>query len=375
MEALAGLYASDGGESDGDWDAREEDGGSGGGSTHRVAVHGSPVMVPGRKRTRPDDDGGAGEEECGRRHGGEDRAARRTSLLIESLWLLQRDPARWPSASLAAERKRVLAWFSGLCESEFAQELAADAGVMGGAAAGLHVFGSEVCSMWVPASDIDCNMWTRERIPQFFVRLKRAIMAADAAAHFELIAGARVPVAKIRVRALQFDVTHECGADNSIAVHQRQIREWAQRWSQDAAVTIAIRVIKLWAAAKKLNNPSRATLNSLGFLVMLLALPAANISGTLAHPHPSGSTAASAHECAALEAIWNTGQGTRRTEAAVESSRDDTYRAVQVLLCIIFAITLFASCKPASGRIESIFNSNKPYILKGSIKPRHGPKP
>jgi hypothetical protein len=33
-----------------------------------------------------------------------------------------------------------------------------------------------------------------------------------------------------------------------------------------------MRVIKLWAAAKKINNPSRGTLNSLGYLVMLLAL-------------------------------------------------------------------------------------------------------
>ena len=46
--------------------------------------------------------------------------------------------------------------------------------------------------------------------------------------------------------------------------------------SRDPSIPIAIRVIKLWAASKKLNNPARATLNSLGFLVMLLALPIAN---------------------------------------------------------------------------------------------------
>ena len=167
-----------------------------------------------------------------------------------------------------------------------------------------------------------------------------------------------MPVAKIRVRALQFDVTHEYGADNSIAVHQRQVREWAQRWSRDEAVTSAIRVIKLWAAAKKLNNPSRATLNSLGCLVMLLALPAADMSGALSHPHPSGSTADSAHECAALEAISSDGQGARRTEArteaVVESSFDDTCRAVQVPLSLIHATARSASCCLAVGSAHRV---------------------
>jgi hypothetical protein len=43
-------------------------------------------------------------------------------------------------------------------------------------------------------------------------------------------------------------------------------------------------VIKLWAAAKKINNPSRATLNSLGYLVMLLALPSCNENTRLSSP-------------------------------------------------------------------------------------------
>jgi DNA polymerase sigma len=224
----------------------------------------------------------------------------------------------------------VLSWFVGVCYDEFAKELAADEEGAGNPKAdpkaGLHFFGSEVCNMWVRDSDIDCNMWTRARIPAFFARLKKAIMAADETAKFEMIAGARVPVAKIRARALQFDVTHEHGEENAVAQHQRQVKQWAQKWSsEDPAISIAIRVIKLWAASKKLNNPSRATLNSLGFLVMLLALPEA-------HRGPGEQAAQSAGVSPGAKANGDDKDGRTHEHASalLEGTEEATHRAVQV---------------------------------------------
>ena len=193
--------------------------------------------------------------------------------LRESLQLLQSD-RRWPCASKAAERKQALQWFVGVCSHEFAADLAAHPEVARGEHAGLHVFGSEECDMWVPDSDIDCNMWTLERIPRFFVRLKQAVMAADGAAHVDIAAGARVPVARVRARGQRFDVTHEHGEHNPVVFHHKQVQQWVRQSCRiEPAIAVAMRVIKLWAAANKLNNPTRGTLNSLGFLVLLLALP------------------------------------------------------------------------------------------------------
>ena len=88
-----------------------------------------------------------------------------------------------------------------------------------------------MCNMWVRQSDIDCNMWTAERIPNFFARLKRAVLVSDGSASVEVISGARVPVAKILAHGQRFDVTHEFGEANEIALHHRQVQTWARRWA------------------------------------------------------------------------------------------------------------------------------------------------
>ena len=277
MEALAGLYAS----SDDDADGSE------GGAT-------SPPF----KRARTEE---AGRGRKGRRRpiSVEGRAAWQHELQTHSLERLQRECAQWPSAASAAERKRRWEWLVGVCSTEFAPELAANRAAGGSSGeSGLYMFGSEACDLWVQTSDIDCNMWTHARIPKFFARLKKALTAADPSARVEVIASARVPVAKVCVGGQLFDVTHEYGADNPIAMHHRQVLQWIQqKCRDDSAISIAMRVIKLWAAAKRINNPLRATLNSLGFLVMLLALPLSNPAPPVLlahHPTPPAHTPAPA---------------------------------------------------------------------------------
>ena len=126
MEAFAGLASY--GSSDDDSDARS-------------AAH--ETSPPPSKRTRRAEQG-----ETTRPQGREDREAWRRALLIESLWKLQQDCGRWPSPGLAAQRKEAWAWFESVCAQEFAPELGAHAHV-GNARTGLHMFGSEVCNMWV----------------------------------------------------------------------------------------------------------------------------------------------------------------------------------------------------------------------------------
>ena len=299
MDALAGLYAS----SDEAADGCEGE-----------------VEAPPCKRARTGAVGGGCERRRRRPRSVEGRAAWQHSLLTDGLEQLQRECPQWPSAAAAEERKRSWEWLVGVCSSEFAPELAEHraAGGGGGGDAGLYMFGSEACDLWVRASDIDCNMWTHARIPKFFARLKKAVSAADPSARVEVIASARVPVAKVCVGGQHFDVTHEYGAENPIALHHRQVLQWVQQkcrddsairssplslWRALAApaprlasltqpprlrhlpiapsrrISVAMRVIKLWAAAKRINNPLRATLNSLGFLVMLLALPPTTLEG------------------------------------------------------------------------------------------------
>ena len=311
MEALAGIYAS----SDSDAETGHAASPRPCKRTRRVEEVDVPRQL--RLSRRP------------RRN--EERGAWRQALLRESLSKLQHDSSRWPSASLAAQRKAGWEWFTSVCSSEFAPELLAQPQVIGRVEEGLRMFGSDQCNMWVPDSDMDCNMWTRNRIPMFFARLKKALMAADPAAHVEIVAGARVPVAKVRARGQQFDVTHEYGEGNAIAHHHMQVLAWAQQWSrQDPAISIAIRVIKLWAATKKVNNPSRATLNSLGYLVMLLALPACNEKTCLSSPSSErrascgggeqrGSPGAKVAACAAAAQALGAGAEGENHETGVEA--------------------------------------------------------
>lgn len=51
-----------------------------------------------------------------------------------------------------------------------------------------------------------------------------------------------------------------------------QVRDWARRWSRDEAVCTCMRIIKLWATAKSIHSPLTGGLNSMGYMVMLLAL-------------------------------------------------------------------------------------------------------
>jgi hypothetical protein len=70
---------------------------------------------------------------------------------------------------------------------------------------------------------------------------------------------------------LHIDITHEYGVNNEIANHNRLVRNWAQQLQTNDLVTTSIRLIKTWAKVKKIDNPCSGTLNSMGFLVMLLA--------------------------------------------------------------------------------------------------------
>jgi hypothetical protein len=50
------------------------------------------------------------------------------------------------------------------------------------------------------------------------------------------------------------------------------VRDWARRWEKDEVVCMSMRIIKLWATAKELHSPMNNTLNSMGYMVMLLAV-------------------------------------------------------------------------------------------------------
>jgi len=148
---------------------------------------------PGKRPRRAEGGNTPADERMGRK----EIEAWHQGTLCESLQRLQEHDVRWPSPSLAVERKQTWAWFAGVCNREFAAELASQPQVVCGHDAGLRVFGSETCNVWVKGSDIDCNMCTHQRIPNFFVRLKKAVGAGDAAAKVDVISTARVPVAKV----------------------------------------------------------------------------------------------------------------------------------------------------------------------------------
>jgi hypothetical protein len=139
------------------------------------------------------------------------------SKLRESLERLLKESSQLPSDEMAAERKRNFAWFETLCRTEFQPELDQDRGQ-------LVVFGSSTYNMWVAGSDIDVNVYTLAPIPKFFARLRSAVAAAkESDVKVEIVKSASVPLARICVRTLQIDVTHEFGDDNKVAQHHIQV--------------------------------------------------------------------------------------------------------------------------------------------------------
>jgi len=92
----------------------------------------------------------------------------------KSLVRLQRECPLLPSASAAAVRRAQWEWFRNICDTEFADEI--------GPGTGLQLFGSWSYDMWVTTSDFDANMFSLSRIPNFFPRLKRAVVAAHPSA-------------------------------------------------------------------------------------------------------------------------------------------------------------------------------------------------
>ncbi|KAJ1480783.1 hypothetical protein T484DRAFT_1955718 [Baffinella frigidus] len=246
MDALASAYSDD--------DGSGSDCGAADSSPHRREESETPGGAAKRPRLAPLE------------------APHRTvaEMHVESLVRLQSECPLLPSESAAEARRAQWKWFRNICDAEFSDAIGAEAGT----GIGLQLFGSWSYDMWVSSSDFDANMFMLSRIPNFFPRLKRAVLAAHPSAEVDIAASARVPVARVKCGERgSFDVTHECGRDNLMALHDSQIQRWAEEaGARDVAVRVAIRVIKLWAAARALNNPRKGSLTSLAYLVMLLAI-------------------------------------------------------------------------------------------------------
>jgi hypothetical protein len=136
----------------------------------------------------------------------------------------------------------------------------------------VEIFGSWAYQMWIESSDIDCNIHTSSCISHLFVRLKSAVCSFYARATVRIIVNAKVPVAKIVLPdGLKIDITHDHGEQDNER-HNILVREWASRWQTNEVVCSSIRIIKHWATANKIHDPCSGTLNSMGYLVMLLAL-------------------------------------------------------------------------------------------------------
>jgi hypothetical protein len=137
----------------------------------------------------------------------------------------------------------------------------------------VEIFGSWAYHMWIECSDIDCNVRTPSCISNFFLRLKSAVCSSYARATVRIIAKAKVPVAKIVLAdGLKIDVTHDHGTEKENERHNFLVREWASRWQTNEVVCSSIRIIKQWATTNKIHDPCSGTLNSMGYLVMLVAL-------------------------------------------------------------------------------------------------------
>jgi hypothetical protein len=173
-----------------------------------------------RKRFREGGGGGgegrvqSGEEGTG---GPGENSIDGRSKLRQSLERLLKESSQLPCDEMAAERERNFAWFETLCRNEFHPELDQGRGQ-------LVVFGSSTYNMWVAGSDIDVNVYTLAPIPKFFARLRSAVAAAkESDVKVEIVKSASVPLARICVRTLQIDVTHEFGDDNKVAQHHIQV--------------------------------------------------------------------------------------------------------------------------------------------------------
>jgi DNA polymerase sigma len=138
----------------------------------------------------------------------------------------------------------------------------------------IELFGSWTYGMWTPESDVDCNIRTESPIPSFFNKLKSAVMSEYPCSTIRIISNCKVPVIKILLPGeLRIDITHECGPDaDDESRHNHLVRDWASRWQNNEVICTSIRVIKRWATAKKIHNPLSGSLNSMGYLVMLLAI-------------------------------------------------------------------------------------------------------
>ena len=137
----------------------------------------------------------------------------------------------------------------------------------------IELFGSWTYGMWTPSSDIDCNIRAPTTIPNFFNRLKTAVMIEFPGSTVRIVVNCKVPVSKISLpRALRIDVTHECGHQDDGNTHNELVRDWASRWKDNKVVCTSFRVVKQWAAANKIHDPLSGSLNSMGYLVMLLAI-------------------------------------------------------------------------------------------------------
>jgi hypothetical protein len=169
-----------------------------------------------------------------------------------------------PSESASSERSAAWKQFLKLLLNSF-PELADSSCV--------EIFGSWTYQMWIESSDIDCNIRTRNCIANFFPRLKSSVCSVYPGATVRIIAKAKVPVAKIVLpHGLKIDVTHDYGIKEENERHNFLVRDWARRWQSNEVVCSSIRIIKQWATVNKIHDPCSGTLNSMGYLIMLIAL-------------------------------------------------------------------------------------------------------
>lgn len=154
MDALASAYSDD--------DGSGSDCGAADSSPHRREESETPGGAAKRPRLAPLE------------------APHRTvaEMHVESLVRLQSECPLLPSESAAEARRAQWKWFRNICDAEFSDAIGAEAGT----GIGLQLFGSWSYDMWVSSSDFDANMFMLSRIPNFFPRLKRAVLAAHPSA-------------------------------------------------------------------------------------------------------------------------------------------------------------------------------------------------
>jgi len=114
------------------------------------------------------------EVDSEQREDGDGHESSLADMHYESLARFQQECPVLPSERAASARREQWAWFKAICDAEFAPEL----GEEEDDERGLQLFGSWTYDLWLTTSDFDANMFTRKRIPDFFARLKRAVLAA-----------------------------------------------------------------------------------------------------------------------------------------------------------------------------------------------------